>query len=242
MNIAIAQLKPEKGNIPHNIATHTNCINKAVSLQARVILFPELSLTGYEPALANELAMTVDDKRLDVFNLLSDAENITICVGFPARTNAGIQIGMLIFQPRKKRTLYAKQLLHADEMPYFTAGTKQVIIDTDDVHIAPAICYESLQPTHAASAKQLGAGVYAASVAKSQPGIDKAYKYYRGLAKLYTMPVLMSNCVGFCDNFESVGSSAVWNVKGELVAALGKSEEGIIVFDNVKETANKYVL
>lgn len=35
------------------------------------------------------------------------------------------------------------------------------------------------------------------------------------------MPVLMVNCVGFCDNFESVGGSGYWGVNGELVACLG---------------------
>jgi len=83
---------------------------------------------------------------------------------------------------------------------------------------------------HAHHAHSLGAKVYLASVAKSLQGIDKAMVHYQAIAKQYGMPVLMVNCVGFCDNFESVGSSAYWNVKGELVACLD-GEEGVLVVE-----------
>jgi apolipoprotein N-acyltransferase len=43
---------------------------------------------------------------------------------------------------------------------------EQVIIKTNDTNIAPAICYESLQPIHIENAFKLGADVYLASVAK----------------------------------------------------------------------------
>ena len=42
-------------------------------------------------------------------------------------------------------------------------------------NLAPAICFESLQPEHAESAASSGADVYLASVAKSPIGVDKAY-------------------------------------------------------------------
>jgi predicted amidohydrolase len=142
---------------------------------------------------------------------------------------------MVIFEPNKPRQTYSKQQLHSDEFPYFENGVGQVIIKTNDKNIAPAICYESLQPTHAENAFKLGADVYLASVAKPAKGVKNAFDLYPSIAKQYAMPVLMANCVGFCDNFLSVGKSAVWTKEGELVGQLDDKTEGILIFDT--ETA-----
>lgn len=144
---------------------------------------------------------------------------------------------MLIFIPGCQRLEYSKQQLHDDELPYFINGIKQIILVVAHKKIAPAICYESLQPGHSENAYQLGAEIYIASVAKSQKGVDKAYAHYPAIAKKYTMPVLMSNCIGFCDNFQSMGKSAVWTKNGNLSAQLDDKSEGIIVFDTNSEKA-----
>ncbi len=86
----------------------------------------------------------------------------------------------------------------------------------DNKKIVPAICYESLQTEHSENAKEIGAEIYVASVAKSQNGINKAMTHYPAVAKKFSMPVLMANCVGFCDNFESVGQSSVLTKQGNL--------------------------
>ena len=49
------------------------------------------------------------------------------------------------------------------------------------------------------------------------------------------MPVLMSNCVGFCDNFLSVGKSSIWTKKGNLIGQLDDKTEGILIFDTETE-------
>jgi predicted amidohydrolase len=89
-----------------------------------VIIFPELSLTGYEPTLAKELAIHQDDKRLDDFQQISDLHGITIGLGAPTKGSKGICISMIFFQPHRERRLYSKKYLHADEYPYFVSGSK----------------------------------------------------------------------------------------------------------------------
>jgi predicted amidohydrolase len=232
MKFALAQTKSIKGNIAANIENHCRLINRALAENTDAIFFPELSLTGYEPELAEDLATTPDDARLSVFRQMSDRHNIIISVGMPIRTAKGIEISMLIFQPNQPLQIYAKQQLHPDEFPYFVEGNQQVLLWPDTMKVAPAICYESLQISHSRHAcLALGAKVYLASVAKSQKGIDKAYEHYPVIAKEYRMSVLMVNCVGYCDNFESMGGSAFWNSEGDLVAALDNKSEGILVID-----------
>jgi hypothetical protein len=49
------------------------------------------------------------------------------------------------------------------------------------------------------------------------------------------MPVLMSNCIGFCDNFQSAGKSSVWTRQGNLAGQLDDTQEGILIFDTETE-------
>ncbi|MFC2185718.1 carbon-nitrogen hydrolase family protein [Fulvivirgaceae bacterium LMO-SS25] len=239
MKICVAQTEPIKGNVSANIEAHKRFIELALTLNAEAIFFPELSLTGYEPEFAKRLATNENDNRLDIFQETSNKNNIIIGLGLPTATESQIRISMIIFEPNKPRQTYSKQQLHSDEFPYFENGVEQVIIKTEDRNIAPAICYESLQPTHSENAFKLGADIYLASVAKSANGVEKAYDHYPRVAKQYAMPVLMSNCVGFCDNFLSVGKSSVWTKKGELVGQLDDRTEGILFFDTETEEVKK---
>jgi predicted amidohydrolase len=235
MKISIAQIRPIKGNVSANIEAHKNFIDFALTYNAEAIFFPELSLTGYEPELANELATDQNDNRLEIFQQISDNNKIIIGLGLPTRTEAKSRISMIIFEPNKPKKTYSKQQLHSDELQYFENGDGQVVIKKDNTNIAIAICYESLQPTHCENAFILGADIYLASVAKSENGVQKAFKHYPTIAKQYEMPVLMSNCVGFCDNFLSVGKSSIWTKKGNLIGQLDDKTEGILIFDTETE-------
>lgn len=231
MRICIAQTKPFIGDIEKNILSHKKMIELAISNEANAIFFPELSITGYSPKLAIELSTDQNDRRFDDFQKISDSNNIVVGIGIPTKADLGIKISMVIFQPRMFRQTYDKQILHSDELPFFVKGTEQLFINLLGNKIAPAICFESLQPAHARNAIELGANVYVSTVAKSKEGVDKADIYFSELAKKYSIPVLMSNCIGFCDNFLGAGKSAVWNEHGELVGELNSESEGILIYD-----------
>lgn len=231
MKICLAQTKAIKGNIKSNIENHKKWIDLAILNKADLIIFPELSLTGYEPELARGLATDPDDPRLGEFQRISDKNKITIGAGLPIQSDSGIFISMVFFQPNLPRVIYSKQILHSDELPYFIQGNGQVILNIKNINVAPAICYESLQPQHAERAVQLGAELYLASVAKSQNGVEKAFKHFPEIAKKNTLPVLMCNSVGHCDNFESAGQTSVWDENGLLTGQLNNKDEGVLIFD-----------
>lgn len=242
MKIAVAQIKPDKGDIARNIEKHKTLIELAVSKGANTLIFPELSITGYEPELANELAVNQNDGRFDDFQSVSDVWNSTVGVGMPTKSDSGVRISLLIFQPNKPRQIYAKQFLHPDEYPYFTPGSQPVFLEQGTHKIALAICYELSVPEHSATAYQQGANVYVASVAKAFNGVEKATQSLADMAKTYSMTVLMANCVGPCDNFESAGRSSIWNNKGILVGQLDETHEGILVIDMDSQEVIKEVL
>lgn len=231
MKICLAQTESKKGNIKWNISNHKKWIEIAVSHNVDFIVFSELSLTGYEPKIADELATNQNDLRLVEFQQISDKHQITIGIGLPTKSEKGTLISMVIIQPKEQKLTYSKQILHTDELPYFSQGSEQMIITIKSKKIAPAICYESLQPKHIKKAYELNANLYLASVAKSQNGIKKAFNYYPKIAKQYSIPVFMANCVGFCDSFRSAGQTSVWDENGTLIGQLNDKNEGILIFD-----------
>lgn len=231
MTICVAQTEARPGDITANIQRHISFINQAVAGGADLIVFPELSITGYEPALAVGLATEPDDTRFDVFQQISDASQIVIGIGVPIKSEAGIWIGLLLFQPRQEIRLYTKQHLHPDEEPFFVSGKSFSSLPISNQTIAFAICYELSVPEHTEQACASGAGIYIASVAKSVGGINTGLDRLATIASDQSMTVLMANCVGMADGQECAGMSSIWNDKGMLLGQLDANSEGLLLID-----------
>lgn len=231
MKISVAQTKPLKGNIPANIEAHKRFIDMAIVNGAGMIIFPELSITGYEPELAKDLASSQDDSRFNDFQEISNANQIIIGIGMPIKTETAPMIGMIIFQPHQPRLTYAKQYLHADERPCFVEGTHQVYLTAGGIKIAFAICYELSVPEHAANVHKNDATIYVVSVAKTVSGVEKAIQTLSETAGKYAMTVIMTNCIGLCDGVICGGRSSSWNTSGQLNGQLEDESEGILMLD-----------
>ena len=241
MRIGVAQTRPFKGNIQSNIDRHGKLIDLAVSVGAELVVFPELSITGYEPTLAKDLAIDRDDRRFDVFQNISDIKHVTIAIGAPTKSWEGTYISLLLFQPHKARQLYSKRYLHPDEESFFVRGQDSTGLFDKDAKAALAICYELSVPEHAANAFNNGAQIYIASVAKSVGGVENAIARLSEIAREYSMTVLMSNCVGLSDGIECGGRTSVWNDKGVLLGQFDDANEGAIVVDTERQDAVHFI-
>jgi predicted amidohydrolase len=237
MRIAVVQTRPVRGDVARNVAGHLELLQMAHSERAEVVVFPELSLSGYEPELARELALRAEDPRLDAFQEASDASGRLLAVGAPIRSAGKPCIGLVIFRPRMPRQVYSKRYLHEDELPFFVRGEHSSGVLETSPRIALAICYELSVPEHARAAFEQGAGIYLASVAKSAGGVERAQARLSDIAREHGVPALMANCVGPCGGFDSAGGSAVWDRQGRLLARLDDVHEGLLVLDTETEEA-----
>lgn len=236
MKIALAQTRSKSGDIQYNINHHKKFIDSAIASGAGLVMFPELSLTNYEPELAQELAIEPDDVILDEFQTISDTGHIAIAAGAPVRTATGICISMLIFQPQQPRQIYSKHYLHADEEAFFVSGQNLPGLNIQQTPLALAICYEISVPEHTQQAFSNGAEIYIASVAKFVNGIDKSMNRLAEIARQYSSIVLMCNCVGIADGDECAGNTAVWDHQGRLIGQLDRHNEGILTVDTDTQT------
>ncbi len=242
MNVCVAQIKPLSGAVQRNIDQHKKLLTLAVTQGADVVVFPELSLTGYEPTLAHQLAAEQDDSLFDAFQQLADTHSLMIGVGAPTRSDTGICISLLIFQPDKARQIYSKEYLHPDEKPFFVKGPRFAGLVGPEASIALAICYELSIPEHLANACKNGAAIYLASVAKSGEGVEKASERLAAIARQKSLIVLMANCLGPCDNFVGAGQSAIWSSTGALAGQLDDAREGILLIDTGTQAVTELYL
>lgn len=240
MKICVAQTRPIKGDITKNSENHKNLIHLAVSNGADMIIFPELSLTGYEPELAKSLALDKEDTRLDDFQKISDTKQITIGVGAPIKAKKGVNIGMFIFQPNQARQIYFKKYLHTSEDAFFISGKNTIGLIGDKRNIALAICYELSVPEHSENAYKNGAEIYIASVVEDT--IDKAIKKLSDIAQKYAMTVFLANCAGQTGAYACNGKTAIWNNKGVLKGQLDETHEGVLMMDTKTQEVVKITI
>src|SRR5271154_5885430 len=97
--IAVAQTCPVKGDVQANLDEHIRLARLAAAEEAEIVVFPELSLTGYELALADELAFSEGDPRLSSLLDLAASHGTTLVVGGPVRAGSSLHIGAFIVNP-----------------------------------------------------------------------------------------------------------------------------------------------
>ena len=232
MKIAVAQTRPVKGDLARNLESHVRFVKKALAEKAGLLVFPELSLTGYEPALARELRTDPADGRLDVLQALSDRHGIVIGAGLPTGQGSETLISLLIFRPGAARLVYSKQHLFPPEREVFSAGHNPLVLNLDaETIVAPAICYELSHTEHHEQARRQGATVYLASVLHSAGGLAQGNEQLAAIAREYGMTVFMSNYVGWSGGYECAGNSAVWGEGGRRIASLDGEREGLLFYD-----------
>ncbi|MEQ8524725.1 carbon-nitrogen hydrolase family protein [Gracilimonas sp.] len=229
MKVGIAQLKSFPGDIELNLENHLRFINEQFARNSDLLLFPELSITGYEPKLAESLAFEINDKRLMKLGAASREKNMTIGIGLPLRQKEGITISILLFYPNGERKVYSKRYLHPDEEHYFIAVKDDSLPIIPEFPISVGICYEIFIDEHIEAANQ-NEMIYMASVAKFGHNINKALKRLKDVSFKFGSTVLMSNAVGEADGLQCAGQSTAWQ-KGKVIFQMPRNKEGIIIFD-----------
>lgn len=231
MRIALAQTRPVQGDLAANVACHLALAERAADADASLVVFGELSLTGYWPELAADLAVDPGDARLDELEQLSDGRGIEVAAGVPTPAGTRPRISLVVFRPGRPRYVYSKQYLHADEDPFFAPGERATGILGTGPKVGLAICYELSVPAHAEATLAAGADVYVASVAKTRRGVRQSSERLATIARQGGVPVLMANCVGPSGDGDCAGATSAWASDGTLLARLDDTGEGLVVFD-----------
>jgi predicted amidohydrolase len=231
---AVAQIAVSAGEVQANVQKHLRFMRQAAERGVQFLLFPELSLTGYEPALARELATSADDARLQPLRVLAAQRGMITVVGAPLLAGSGsdILIAALIFGREGQTGIYTKQHLHAGEEQVFTAGTGGAGLSVDSQHIALAVCADFSHASHVLKAAQDGAEMYAASVLISRNGYSADAQVLADYAREHRFVVMMANHGGPTGGWHAAGRSAIWGADGEQIAAIEGEGDFLLIATN----------
>ncbi|AVB25704.1 carbon-nitrogen hydrolase family protein [Pseudomonas syringae pv. syringae] len=234
--LAAAQFCSARGDIESNLSGHLAFMQRAAELGARYLLFPELSLTGYEPDLARELALLPGDARLAPLVALAKKLRLTTTLGVPLRgPDDSVLIGALTFTARGDVIAYAKQYLHPGEDVVFSAGNEDCYLPVDQQRIGLCVCADFAHAEHAQRMAQGAAWVYAASVLISPGGYEYDAGLLSGHARRHSLPVLIANHGGPTGGWQSAGRSGLWDEAGRWVGGMQGEGGGLVIATRQRE-------
>src|SRR5688572_1466701 len=139
--IAAAQVASVRGDIEANVATHAAAIQAAGEHHVSVLVFPELSLTGYELDLARESIISEEDSRLSPLIALARQHQMEVVVGAPLPNVAEKPaIGAIAINASGSTGTYRKMHLGGSEPNYFDAGDAPLALAVREHTVGIAIC------------------------------------------------------------------------------------------------------
>ena len=243
LTIAMAQIATSLGDVDANLEKHLLLVREAQASDADLILFPELSLTGYA---LQDLVPTVsrnpssDDP---IFKpLLELSRGIDIVLGFVDEDErhrfyiaaAYLSAGEIVHVHRK---VYLPTYGLFDEGRFFAWGDEVRAFDTRFGRVGMLICEDFW---HASPPYLLwldGADVLLLMSASPGRGLDEeprlgsarwVEQINRAYASLFTNFVLHANRVGFEDGLHFWGGSTIYDPNGKLVAQAPYMEEKLL--------------
>jgi predicted amidohydrolase len=231
LDICAAQYCSIAGDISANIDRHAQAMQSAGDQGVKFLLFPELSLTGYEPSLVGNLALTADAELLQPLRVLARQLAMTTVVGIPLRQDGAeeILIGALVFCADGSQITYTKQHLHPGEEVVFGPGRGGPLVTVGTEQIALSVCADFSHATHAQAAGQAGAGIYAASVLISDNGYEHDSGLLQGYAGQHAFGVLMANHSGPSGGWTCAGRSAFWSPDGKQVVSAAGTGDCLVI-------------
>ncbi len=235
IRVGAAQFDAVAGDIAANIAAHERLIDDAGSRGVDVLVFPELSLTGYASTLLDETpARCVIDPAGPALALIEDAcraNRIVAVVGAVLRSVAGLELGAIVVDRRGRVcATYAKQHLDGAEKGWFVPGTTGCMIEVDGWRLALGICYDASFPEHGRGLALEGADAYLVSGAFPLGDSDhRRSVYFPARALENTVYVAFANFVGGHDGRQYCGRSAVHGPDGRRLAEASPDRPGMAV-------------
>lgn len=227
--IAAAQIAAVPGDVGHNIESHARLTAAAKPHGVNVLLFPELSLTGYEPTLAAALAFAPNDPRLAPLVQLAREHQMTLLVGAPLASAALPRLGAFAISAAGEIDTYAKNHLHPGEEKYFSPGQSPLVLRRAPHAIAVAICADLGHASHPAAYSALGATIYAAGVCLTPKGYAADAGCMSRYACDHGMLTILANYYGRTGEYETAGRSAIWSPAGRLLAEAPSTGDALVI-------------
>jgi len=263
MKIALAQTNSTVGDLCGNAKRILAFSRRAAEAGAKVVVFPELALTGYPPRDLLEKESFLDRTEQHLERLAADAAplNVSIICGTVTRTGspaghpiynsaAVLQGGRIVFR-QHKMLLPTYDVF--DEARYFEAATEQSALTVGDSITALTICEDawndkqywerrrySRDPVEELASA--GARVLISINASPYHMGKRAQRteIFTATARHFRMPIVYVNQVGGDDQLLFDGSSFAMSPDGQVIASAASFEEDLVMVDTATLTGDHH--
>jgi NAD+ synthase (glutamine-hydrolysing) len=242
LRIALAQRNFLVGDVAGNAARVIECAQQARrELRADLVLFPELTLSGYPP---EDLLFHRGFRRqieAGLARVCAEVADVDLMLGFPEYTQAGIYNSAAFVSGGKVAAIHRKAELPNykvfDEKRYFQAGSQPSVTDCGGVRMGLLVCEDIWQPQAAQLSRADGAQMLLV-INASPYEIHKQREretVARARARDVGLPLVYVNLVGGQDELVFDGNSFVMDARGEVVMRAPPFAEGTYVVEFARE-------
>lgn len=236
LRVALAQINPVVGDMAGNSAKIADYIGRAKALEADLIAFPEMAITGYPPEDLLLKPSFIADNLRHLHDLAAATREITAIVGFVDR-DRDIYNAAAVLHDGKLSGVHHKNYLPNysvfDEDRYFRPGATCPVFIISGVPVGVNICEDIWYP--GPIARQASAGAKVIITINASPyhhGRREPREHMVGTRAFDNgVFVCYVNTVGGQDELVFDGSTVVFNPKGEVIARAHQFQEELLLAD-----------
>jgi omega-amidase len=234
MKIAAAQISCSLGEIEANTHKIDIFSTQAKNAGAELVLFPEMSDTGYTMPVIQAQAKPWTEGAVPAIQKIAKKNSITVVCGVSEREGSAIYNSQVVVDPNGKIvTKYRKIHLFAvppnDETKCFSPGKTLAHFGIGQLRFGLSICYDLRFPEiYRKLAIHEKVNVFLISSAWPFPRLEHLRHLALARAIENQCYVIAANRVGIDDGVTACGSSAIIDPYGVLVAAASPDREELI--------------
>lgn len=225
--IAATQFEPTIGAVDSNLETMETEIERH-DTDVDIVVFPELTLTGYDLPAARATAAPIPGPLTDPLVEMAEAHDVAIVVGLPERDGESLYNVLIYVDERGVRGKYRKQYLWGNERDVFDGGDGPETIDTEFGTVGFLVCYDLNLPESSLAYARQETDLLLVSAAW-RPSFTHDWRLLnRSRALDGTCYVVGSNHVGSQAGREHAGHSLVAGPGGRILTEAGADRETIV--------------
>ncbi|WP_328856734.1 carbon-nitrogen hydrolase family protein [Williamsia herbipolensis] len=227
LRVAAAQPHTVLDDVAANAHAHARAIREC---RARLVVFPELSLTGYS---MDAPVVSPGDAALEpLIEACAVADSVAL-VGAAVHHGDGRTIGVIAVDSGGARVVYRKMSLGGPELGAYRRGMSPGVIEVDGWRVGLGVCKDTRMPEHLDLTAALGMDVYAAGLVHAPHEIGAFDERARAIIERFGVPVVFAGFAGPSGGGyrETSGGSGIWVRRGEPVAKAGVTPGEFAVAD-----------
>jgi NAD+ synthase (glutamine-hydrolysing) len=237
LRIALAQINPTVGDFEGNVSKIIGYIEESGKAGAQIVVFPELSITGYPPEDLLLKPQFIEDNLDALKKVQKKVKDIIAIVGFVDRSDDIYNAAAIIYNKKLIDTYHKMYLPNYgvfDEVRYFQAGMRCPIYKSGNTCLGVNICEDIWYPEGPTRMQAIAGAEVIININASPYRIGKG-KFRENMLSVRASDsiaiIAYLNTVGGQDELVFDGDSLILDQDGDVIARGKPFKEDLIIAD-----------